>query len=117
MPPSDDEADGAPAGDSRGSRQAAAASAAFEIFPASAPPSRRRAPPAPSGGGKKRKNAQTAQINTSAAAPAAAATIPTRDTSQPTDLLDDRDVADPDEQYTDNERALTHFLRLHPMLS
>lgn len=35
----------------------------------------------------------------------------------PSSLLDDRMVADRDELYSDNERALTEFLRLHPMLS
>jgi len=33
------------------------------------------------------------------------------------DLLDDRDVADTDELYSENERALTQFIKLHPMLS
>jgi hypothetical protein len=32
------------------------------------------------------------------------------------DLLDDRDVADTDELYSENERALTQFIKLHPML-
>lgn len=32
------------------------------------------------------------------------------------DLLDDRDVADTDELYSENERALTKFIKLHPML-
>lgn len=32
-------------------------------------------------------------------------------------LLDDRMSADRDELYTDNERCLTDFMRLHPMLS
>ena len=35
----------------------------------------------------------------------------------PTSLLDDRMSVDRDELYSDNERALTEFLRLHPMLS
>jgi hypothetical protein len=33
------------------------------------------------------------------------------------DLLDHRDVADTDELYDDNERALSKFIKLHPMLS
>jgi hypothetical protein len=33
------------------------------------------------------------------------------------DLLDDREVGDADELYTDNEKALSEFIRLHPMLS
>lgn len=32
------------------------------------------------------------------------------------DLLDDRNVADVDELYGENERALSNFIRLHPML-
>jgi len=34
-----------------------------------------------------------------------------------TDLLDDRVMADVDEVYDDNEKALSEFIRLHPMLS
>lgn len=34
-----------------------------------------------------------------------------------TDLLDDRVMADIDEVYDDNEKALSEFIRLHPMLS
>lgn len=33
------------------------------------------------------------------------------------DLLDDRKVADIDELYGENERALSNFMKLHPMLS
>jgi hypothetical protein len=33
------------------------------------------------------------------------------------DFLDDRNVTDPDELYGENERALSNFIRLHPMLS
>jgi hypothetical protein len=32
------------------------------------------------------------------------------------DILDDRDVADVDELYSENERALSSFIKLHPML-
>ena len=32
------------------------------------------------------------------------------------DLLDDRVMADADEVYDDNERALSEFIRMHPML-
>lgn len=35
----------------------------------------------------------------------------------PTSLLDDRNSADADELYSANERALSEFLKLHPMLS
>lgn len=35
----------------------------------------------------------------------------------PGDLLDSRNLADPDEAYSENERALQEFLKLHPMLS
>ena len=107
-----------PAVDATRRARLGSADVACAIFPANNPPSRRRPPPAISGSTKKRKTSTAAVPNLStAAAPAAAASIPTRDTSQPTELLDDRDLADPDEQYNDNERALTHFLRLHPMLS
>jgi len=34
-----------------------------------------------------------------------------------TELLDARDVPDADELYSENERALSQFIRLHPMLS
>jgi len=37
--------------------------------------------------------------------------------SRGTDLLDDRIVADIDELYDENEKALSSFVRLHPMLS
>jgi hypothetical protein len=33
------------------------------------------------------------------------------------ELLDDRKVADIDELYGENERALSNFMKLHPMLS
>jgi len=36
---------------------------------------------------------------------------------KPAELLDSRDVPDADELYTENERALSQFIRLHPMLS
>jgi len=35
---------------------------------------------------------------------------------KPAELLDSRDVPDADELYTENERALSQFIRLHPML-
>lgn len=92
------------------------AAEASTIFRANKPPTKRRAPPAPTSK-KRSKAAATAAATTSSAAPAAMATIRTQEKLAPSELLDDRDVADPDEQYTDNERALTQFMRLHPMLS
>jgi hypothetical protein len=35
----------------------------------------------------------------------------------PGSLLDERTTTDPDELYSENERALSEFMRLHPMLS
>ena len=37
--------------------------------------------------------------------------------AETSELLDARDVPDVDELYTENERALSQFIRLHPMLS
>ena len=41
---------------------------------------------------------------------------PPSSTSEVPDLLDDSQVVDPDELYSENERALSSFLKLHPML-
>ena len=43
--------------------------------------------------------------------------IETHNSSRGTDLLDDQNVVDKDELYGENERALSNFIRLHPMLS
>lgn len=44
------------------------------------------------------------------------ATLPSAPLDIPTSILDARQVADTDESYSENERALSNFLKLHPML-
>ena len=97
-----------------------------EIFKANKPPTKRRPPPAPeqntSSAAKARRKAsssgnQTQNTPGSGASPAVFTRIEKKDVTTPSDLLDDRIVADPDENYNENERALSSFLRLHPMLS
>jgi hypothetical protein len=97
-----------------------------EIFKANKPPTKRRPPPAPeqstSSAAKARRKAsssgnQTQNTPGSGASPAVFTRIEKKDVTTLSDLLDDRIVADPDENYNENERALSSFLRLHPMLS
>ena len=45
------------------------------------------------------------------------ATLPSAPLDVPTSILDSRHVADVDESYSENEKALCNFLKLHPMLS
>ena len=88
-----------------------------EIFAVNKPPSKRAPPPPPSKPKQRRKPTGAAPPPTpSAKKQALQDAVKTRDLSTPQDLLDDRVVCDPDENYSDNEKALTHFLRLHPML-
>ena len=44
------------------------------------------------------------------------ATLPSPPLDIPTSILDARQVTDTDESYSENERALSNFLKLHPML-
>jgi hypothetical protein len=91
-----------------------------QIFAVNKPPSKRCAPPAISGSAapaKNRRRPNGAAPNPAAAAtPAANSAIEAPSGAASSDLLDDRVVVDPDENYSENERALTHFIRLHPML-
>lgn len=88
-----------------------------EIFAVNKPPSKRKTPPPPTGAKPRRRPTAAAPPAPSAKAQAISDAVQARDHSVPTDLLDDRVVCDPDENYSENERALTQFLRLHPMLS
>ena len=89
-----------------------------DVFPVNKPPKRRKGP----GAVGKRKKTSGAAPTVSATpsnglagmTPASIDTAPKEERGD--DLLDDRVMTDPDELYNDNERALSSFLRLHPML-
>lgn len=110
-----------------------------DVFPVNKPPPRRNGPakrPRGSGGvartTKKQPNgvssASTSSSSTATAEAVATGTsgvsgtavnqyqLPTPPGDPGPDLLDDRVVADADEVYDDNERALSEFIRMHPML-
>lgn len=102
-----------------------------DVFPVNKPPRKRERADGPiakrSRGGaetsKPSKKATVATAETAATAAGVAGTalnpcqLPRPPGEPSADLLDDRAVADVDEIYDDNERALSEFIRLHPMLS
>ena len=97
------------------------------VFPVNKPPKRRARATGPQA--KKRskpKNGKAKVVTPSStenAGTSGLALNPTQLTSPPephergNDLLDDRVIADPDEIYDENEKALSSFVKLHPMLS
>lgn len=90
---------------SRSSR--ARASTSLELFKVQNPPSKRA-----KGGGKQKMSSSARNEVTKARM----ATLPSAPIDIPTSILDSRHVTDPDESYSENEKALSEFLKLHPML-
>ena len=109
-------------------RPRAGAANAGAIFSVRNPPTKRKPPPAPTETtrqgkakkpkGPKRQSQLTYTPKPTSSTPAADSALerPSRQ-PRPPDLLDDDVVVDPDELYSENERALSDFIRLHPMLS
>jgi len=124
-PASDEEEAASSSGPAPRSAPLASARPAGEIFAVTNPPSKRLPPPPVSGkaAGKRRNTnlpVTTVRAGTSSSkvSPAANYQVERPDKrARGNDLLDARVALDPDENYNENERALTEFIRLHPMLS
>ena len=124
-PASDEEEAASSSGPAPRSAPLASARPAGEIFAVTKPPSKRLPPPPVSGkaAGKRRNTnlpVTTVRAGTSSSkvSPAANYQVERPDKrARGNDLLDARVALDPDENYNENERALTEFIRLHPMLS
>lgn len=90
------------------------------IFPVNAPPPSKRKGKQPAKDPKRSKSTNATPPTTSTSSfvenPCAIERAPRAD-AQTNDLLDDAETADLDENYSQNEIALSNFLKLHPMLS
>ena len=84
-------------------------SVSVEIYSVKDPPKKRSKTTAASS--KAKSNPEKSEVQR-----ARMATLPSAPLDIPTSILDSRQVADTDESYSENERALSNFLKLHPML-
>jgi len=111
FPNDDDEDDTTDVPASSTTVRSRAKSVNVEIFSVKDPPKKRAKTTAAAaargrGGSAEKSEVQRARM----------ATLPSAPLDIPTSILDSRQVTDTDESYSENERALSNFLKLHPML-